>query len=144
MPGDFEVVAGGAGARFSLKLHRGEGMCLLAMNWRDGPQPPADFVGFAETALHPGERSGPPVDPTRAWVRKESLLKAYGLGLAVDPGDVRLDDGGLAAWDSPHRPPGAVWLREVAVPGHVAAVAVLPLDDQDVADLSATVRPVTT
>ena len=104
----------------------------------------ADFVGFAETALHPGERSGPPVDPTRAWVRKESLLKAYGLGLAVDPGDVRLDDGGLAAWDSPHRPPGAVWLREVAVPGHVAAVAVLPLDDQDVADLSATVRPVTT
>ncbi len=72
-------------------------------------------------------------DPTRAWVRKEALLKAYGLGLAVDPSDVRLDDDGLAAWDSRHRPPGAVWLRDLAVPGHVVAVAVLPLADHDVA-----------
>jgi 4'-phosphopantetheinyl transferase len=103
----------------------------------------ADFAGFAQVALHPSERSAPAVDPTRTWVRKEALLKAYGLGLAVDPGDLGLDDAGLAAWDSPHPPPGAVWLREVAVPGHVAVVAVLPFDDQAVEELSVTVRPVT-
>ena len=33
-------------ALFTLKLHRGDGMTLLAMNWKVGP-PPRDFVGFA-------------------------------------------------------------------------------------------------
>lgn len=45
MPGDFQVSGGNAAALFTLKLHRSEGMLLLAMNWKDGP-PPADFVGF--------------------------------------------------------------------------------------------------
>src|SRR4051812_19001150 len=35
-----------AAAPFTLKIHRGEGMVLLAMNWRGG-QPPDDFVGFS-------------------------------------------------------------------------------------------------
>ena len=35
-----------ADAPFTLKIHRGEGMALLAMNWKAGP-PPAAFVGFA-------------------------------------------------------------------------------------------------
>jgi 4'-phosphopantetheinyl transferase len=104
----------------------------------------ADFAGVEDVALHPGERATTPADPTRVWVRKEALLKAYGLGLVVDPSDVRLDDEGLATWDSPHRPPGAVWLRDLAVPGHVMAVAVLPLAEHDVADLSATMRPIST
>ncbi len=104
----------------------------------------ADFAGFEDVALHPGERATTTADPTRVWVRKEALLKAYGLGLAVDPSDVRLDDDGLAAWDSSHRPPGAVWLRDLAVPGHVMAVAVLPLADQDVTGLSATLRSAST
>ena len=102
----------------------------------------ADFTGFADVALHPGECATTPVDPTRAWVRKEALLKAYGLGLAVDPSDIRLDDDGLVTWDSRHPQPGAVWLRDLAVPGHVMAVAVLL--QRDVAGLSATVRPTTT
>ena len=80
-------------------------------------------------------------DPTRAWVRKEALLKAYGLGLAVDPSQVRLDDDGLAAWDSSQPPPGEVWVRDIAVPGHVAAVAVLPDAVHDLAGLAVTVRP---
>jgi 4'-phosphopantetheinyl transferase len=104
----------------------------------------ADFAGFADVALHPGERGTTDSDPTRAWVRKEALLKAYGLGLAVDPSDVRLDDGGLAAWESEHRLPGPVWWRDLAVPGHVAAVALLPLAGVDLAGLSATVRPAST
>jgi 4'-phosphopantetheinyl transferase len=104
----------------------------------------AGFAGFADVALHPGERASTADDPTRAWVRKEALLKAYGLGLAVDPSDVRLDDGGLAAWESEHRLPGPVWWRDLAVPGHVAAVALLPLAGVDLAGLSATVRPAST
>lgn len=44
--GDFQVVGGNAGAPFTLKLHRGDGMTLLGMNWK-GSTPPLDFVGFA-------------------------------------------------------------------------------------------------
>ena len=46
MSGEFEVSGTSAEALFTLKLHRGEGMCLLAMNWKEGT-PPEDFVGFA-------------------------------------------------------------------------------------------------
>ncbi|MGC1331542.1 MAG: phospholipase, partial [Pseudomonas sp.] len=45
MPGDFQVSGTHDSALFSLKLHRSEGMLLLAMNWKNSP-PPADFVGF--------------------------------------------------------------------------------------------------
>ncbi|MEO8960480.1 MAG: phospholipase D-like domain-containing protein [Ginsengibacter sp.] len=33
-------------ALFTLKVHRGEGMALLGMNWKQG-KPPIDFVGFS-------------------------------------------------------------------------------------------------
>jgi hypothetical protein len=46
MSSPFEVKGQNAAAPFTLKVNRGEGMVLLAMNWRQG-QPPADFVGFA-------------------------------------------------------------------------------------------------
>ena len=46
MSNDFEVIGRNDSAPFSLKLHRGDGMLLLAMNWKDG-SPPDDFVGFA-------------------------------------------------------------------------------------------------
>ncbi len=46
MAGEFDIVGSNAAARFSLRVHRGEGMALLAMDWRNG-QPPADFVGFS-------------------------------------------------------------------------------------------------
>src|SRR5215213_2425679 len=44
--GGFQVGGTNAKAPFTLRIHRGEGMALLAMNWRDG-EPPDDFVGFA-------------------------------------------------------------------------------------------------
>ena len=103
----------------------------------------ADFAGFGDVALHPSERATSPAARTRIWVRKEALLKAHGLGLAVDPSEVRLDDDGLAAWHSRHRSPGAVWLRDLKVSGYTIAVAVLPSADDDVAGLSATVRAAT-
>jgi phosphatidylserine/phosphatidylglycerophosphate/cardiolipin synthase-like enzyme len=46
MSNRFQVSGTNAAARFTLKIHRGDGMCLLAMNWRPG-RPPDDFVGFA-------------------------------------------------------------------------------------------------
>jgi len=49
----FQVRGGNAAAAFTLKLHRGDGMCLIAMNWRNG-RPPNDFVGFAIEYREPG------------------------------------------------------------------------------------------
>ena len=46
MSADFQVVGQNAKALFTLKVHRGDGMALLAMNWKKGT-PPLDFVGFA-------------------------------------------------------------------------------------------------
>jgi hypothetical protein len=45
-PSGFEVQGTNDKAPFTLKLHRGDGMTLIAMNWKNG-QPPPDFVGFA-------------------------------------------------------------------------------------------------
>jgi hypothetical protein len=45
MAGEFQVTGRNASAPFTLKLHRGDGMVLIAMNWRSG-RPPDDFVGF--------------------------------------------------------------------------------------------------
>jgi phosphatidylserine/phosphatidylglycerophosphate/cardiolipin synthase-like enzyme len=46
MAGEFQVSGRNPAAQFTLKLHRGDGMTLVAMNWKDG-KPPKDFVGFA-------------------------------------------------------------------------------------------------
>lgn len=54
MAGEFQVKGRNGAAPFSLKIHRGDGMALLAKNWRGG-QPPRDFVGFAIEYRVPGE-----------------------------------------------------------------------------------------
>jgi PLD-like domain len=53
MAGEFEVRGTNAAAPFTLKVHRGEGMALIAMNWTTG-RPPRDFVGFAIEYKEPG------------------------------------------------------------------------------------------
>lgn len=53
MKGDFQIDGRNAAAPFTLKLHRGDGMALVAMNWKGGP-PPEDFVGFAIEYKEPG------------------------------------------------------------------------------------------
>lgn len=50
---DFQVSGRNKSALFTLKLHRGEGMALIAMNWKKG-KPSADFVGFAIEYKEPG------------------------------------------------------------------------------------------
>jgi hypothetical protein len=46
MAGEFQVSGKNTAALFTLKLHRGEGVALVAMNWKNS-KPPKDFVGFA-------------------------------------------------------------------------------------------------
>ena len=56
MSSDFQVTGDNPAALFTLKVHRGEGMALLAMNWKQGT-PPRDFVGFAIAYKEPrGDR----------------------------------------------------------------------------------------
>jgi hypothetical protein len=49
----FQVSGTNSKAPFTLKVHRGEGMALLAMNWRED-KPPQNFVGFAIQFREPG------------------------------------------------------------------------------------------
>ena len=53
MSTEFQVTGANSKALFTLKVHRGDGMALLAMNWRDG-KPPRNFVGFAIEFREPG------------------------------------------------------------------------------------------
>lgn len=52
-PSGFQVEGSNDKAPFTLKLHRGDGMTIIAMNWKNG-QPPQDFVGFAIEYHEPG------------------------------------------------------------------------------------------
>lgn len=61
---DFQIVAKNANAPFTLKLHRGDGMTLLAMNWK-AANPPRDFVGFALEYKEP--------DGDRFWAIKNRI-----------------------------------------------------------------------
>ena len=53
MAGEIQVSGTSKIARFTLKLNRGDGMTLVAMNWKKG-KPPNDFVGFAIEYKEPG------------------------------------------------------------------------------------------
>ena len=64
MASDFQIIAKNATAPFTLKLHRGDGMTLLAMNWK-ATEPPRDFVGFALEYKEP--------DGDRFWTIKNRI-----------------------------------------------------------------------
>jgi len=53
MAAEFQVAGANTKALFTLKVHRADGMALLAMNWKQG-KPPEDFVGFAIDYKEPG------------------------------------------------------------------------------------------
>src|SRR5688572_17114685 len=83
----FQETGANSKAPFTLKVHRGDGMALLAMNWKKG-RPPRDFVGFAiefrepdsdrfwairNRIGFPGQRkkfSDPAISSTRAPIQK--------------------------------------------------------------------------
>lgn len=83
----FQVSGTNKQAFFTLKVHRGDGMCLLAMNWKKG-KPPKDFVGFAIEYREPGGTrffalknrlafpgSGGTVNPNRLSTRLSPIQK---------------------------------------------------------------------
>jgi hypothetical protein len=80
---DFRVEGTSASALFTLTVHRGEGMALLAMNWKNG-KPPLNFVGFAIESKDPGGTEFRPVPnrlrfdgaPSRTTVDRTSSLLA--------------------------------------------------------------------
>ena len=87
MVGEFQVTGKNADAPFSLKLHRGDGMTLVAMNWKKG-KPPPDFVGFAIQYKEPGgdrlldeqnrlsfTRAGGEVDPNQRSTLRSPIQK---------------------------------------------------------------------
>ncbi|MYM22126.1 phospholipase [Duganella sp. FT135W] len=72
-------------AGFDLKLHRGEGMVLLAMNWRDGQQPPDDFVGFAIEYSEPDGKRYYPVKNRLAFRADDGSLNPNTLATTLSP-----------------------------------------------------------
>jgi PLD-like domain len=60
MTDDFLIRGPNPAAPFKLAVHRGEGMCLLAMDWKNG-EPPEDFVGFSIEYRPPDEAQLSPV-----------------------------------------------------------------------------------
>jgi 4'-phosphopantetheinyl transferase len=89
----------------------------------------ARFAGIGNVLLHPGENAAGAVELARTWVRKESLLKALGVGLGTDPRAVRLSPAteppALLA-PLPDGRDSGVWIVDLAlVPPLIGAVAVL-------------------
>jgi 4'-phosphopantetheinyl transferase len=93
----------------------------------------AGFEEFPLVAAHPEE---PPLSladvrgRTRIWVRKESLLKATGRGLRVDPRLVRVtgpeQPPELISWDADDPPTASVWMEDLHLTDrYAAAVTVL-------------------
>lgn len=90
----------------------------------------ASFPGFDGVAAHAREESRNARTRTITWVRKESLLKATGHGLTVDPRLVQIsrpdEPPALIAWSAADPPRGPVWILDVEIAGgYSAAVAVL-------------------
>jgi 4'-phosphopantetheinyl transferase len=89
----------------------------------------AAFDGFAEVA---GEENDGADSASNAvmWTRKESLLKAVGRGLDVDPRLVQVTSTrqppALVAWGAPDPPFETVWMSDVDLtPGYAAALTVV-------------------
>lgn len=62
--------------------------------------------------------------PLHAWVRREALLKAAGVGLGLDPATIELSaDGEILALPGALGEPEAWSLQDIFVPGYAVAVA---------------------
>ncbi len=87
------------------------------------------FAGFDDVALHRYEIA-PTIEARAAtWVRKESLLKATGDALHIDPRLVRLSDPDLppelVEWSAANPPEARPWMQDLDLDGHAACVTVL-------------------
>ncbi len=67
---EFILIGQNAKALFSLKVYRGEGMALLAMNWLNG-KPTDDFVGFAIEYQEPGKSKFYPISNRLSFLNND-------------------------------------------------------------------------
>ena len=105
----------------------------------------AAFDAFARVALHPQERADVAAARTRTWVRKESLVKATGDGLAVDLRGIRLsapdEPPALLAWTSPGAPSRPVQMLDLTAPDGEPYVASLTVLGRECAEVTVCVLP---
>jgi phosphatidylserine/phosphatidylglycerophosphate/cardiolipin synthase-like enzyme len=81
---DFQVIGTSKVALFTLKLHRGDGMCLVAMNWKKG-KPPANFVGFAIESRPPDSKEFFPLNNRVAFPGNDGEVNPLHLSTLVSP-----------------------------------------------------------
>ncbi|MBR1148459.1 phospholipase D-like domain-containing protein [Bradyrhizobium sp. AUGA SZCCT0431] len=81
---DFQVTGTNKAALFTLKLHRGDGMCLVAMNWKKG-KPPPDFVGFAIESKPPDQNKFFPLNNRVAFPTADGEVNPIQLSTLVSP-----------------------------------------------------------
>jgi len=81
---DFQVSGKNDKALFTLKLHRGDGMCLVAMNWKTG-RPPDDFVGFAIESKPPDGNGFFPLNNRVAFPTKGDEVNPLQLSTLISP-----------------------------------------------------------
>lgn len=91
---------------------------------------PARFDNLSGVVLHPHEAPMSADDLATVWVRKEALLKALGLGLAVDPRSIWLSAPGsrptLLRWEAAGPPARQTWMFDLDVPtSYVASLSVI-------------------
>jgi 4'-phosphopantetheinyl transferase len=129
------LVADGDGHAPYVSVSYSDTLCVVALS-AAGPvgvdveqERAGAFAGFAEVV-------GQATDGVDAasnvvtWTRKESLLKAAGRGLDVDPRLVQVTSPrqppALVAWDAPEPPSEAVWISDLDLTtGYAAALTVL-------------------
>ena len=84
MSDDFEVTGTNDNALFTLKLYRGEGMLLLAMNWK-AAEPPDDLVGFAIEYMEPGGDKYYPIKNRLAFKGTDATVNPNALSTRLSP-----------------------------------------------------------
>lgn len=128
------VIPGSGRRRPWVSLARCDGLVVVAAS-TSGPvgidveRREADrFDGVGSVVRHPRETDRSAAGALTTWVRKESLLKATGDGLDLDPRSVRLAEPDtppeLLEWPAPGGP-RHVWMQDLAIEGHVACLTVL-------------------
>ena len=80
----FQITGTNPAALFTLKLHRGEGMVLLAMNWKAGT-PSKDFVGFAIEYREPGGNRFYPLNNRIAFPHSSGEVNPNKLSTRLSP-----------------------------------------------------------
>lgn len=84
MSKQYEVLGTNASAKFTLKLHRGDGMVLLGMNWKQG-KPPANFVGFAIEYKTPKGNEFKPIPNRLSFPKPDGSVNSVTLSSLESP-----------------------------------------------------------